>query len=211
MIDIAPTITAFDNHEYRKQMEQITAFAERVHIDLMDGNFAPTKSPALDSIWWPDGMQADIHLMYQHPMDYLDTLLKLKPSLVIVHIEANLDHREFSKQLHEHYIKAGLAVLQDTPIDGAVRLMDCYDHLLVFSGKLGFHGGEANLDLLQKVQQARDYNAETEIGWDGGINDQNVRQLVDAGVQVLNVGGFIQKASEPAAAYQKLQNILVEL
>lgn len=208
MAIICPTITAFDSHEYRTQMEQINSFAKRVHIDLMDGEFAPTKSPDLNYVWWPHDMLADIHLMYQNPMNYIDKLTHLKPHLVIIHNEAQVHHMDFAARLHKEGIKVGLAVLHDTPIDYAFQIMHSFDHVLVFSGKLGYHGGAADLGLIDKVQQIRKHHPEAEIGWDGGINDQNTKQLIEAGVDVLNVGGFIQKADFPKEAYAKLKSVI---
>lgn len=205
MAIICPTITAFDPHEYRSQMVRAAALAQRVHIDLMDGKFAPTKSPDLDHIWWPHELLADIHLMYQNPMDYIEKLLHLKPHLVVIHNEAHIHHMDFAARLHKENIKVGLAVLRDTPIEYAFQIMHSFDHVLVFSGKLGYHGGEADLGLIDKVQQIRKHHPEAEIGWDGGINDQNAKQLVEVGVDVLNVGGYIQKAEDPSSAYAKLK------
>jgi ribulose-phosphate 3-epimerase len=208
MAVICPTVTAFDPHEYRVQIERLVPFAKRVHIDLMDGDFAPTKSPALDTVWWPLELTADIHLMYKRPMDYLDRLIKLQPNLVVIHNEAEVHHMDFAAKLHAHGIKAGLAILSDTPIEYAYQIMHSFDHVLVFSGHLGYHGGQADLGLLDKVRKVREHHPEAEIGWDGGINDHNAKQLVDGGVQVLNTGGFIQKADDPQKAYQKLLTIV---
>jgi ribulose-phosphate 3-epimerase len=205
MAVICPTVTAYDPVEYRKQMARITPFAERIHIDLMDGNFAPTKSPELDRIWLPAGKISDIHLMYSQPADFLLQLIKLKPNLVIIHNEAHVHHMHFAAELHKAGIKAGLALLQDTPVEYAEQIMHSFDHILIFSGNLGHHGGEANLELLEKVKQVRAHHPDVEISWDGGINNQNAGQLIDSGVDVLNVGGFIQAAVDPAAAYATLE------
>jgi len=208
MAVICPTITAFDSHEYRTQMEHITPFAKRVHIDLMDGEFTPTKSPDLNHVWWPHELTADIHLMYQRPMDHLEQLIKLRPHLVIVHNEADVHHMHFAAELHKEGIKTGLAILHDTPIEHAFQIMHSFDHILIFSGHLGYHGGEADLGLLEKVHKVREHHPAAEIGWDGGINDQNAYQLIEAGVDVLNVGGFVQKAVDPMSAYAKLKEIV---
>lgn len=204
MAIICPTITAFDPHEYRAQMEQVTPFAKRVHIDLMDGDFTPTTSPVLEQVWWPERVTADIHLMYRRPMDYLEQLIRLKPHLVIIHNEADVHHMQFVAELHKADILAGLAILHDTPVEYAFQIMHSFDHVLVFSGDLGRHGGHADLALLDKVRKIRDHHPDAEISWDGGINDQNAKALVDSGVDVLNVGGFIQKAENPKEAYAKL-------
>lgn len=207
---ICPTITAFDSVEYRQQMEQVAGVAERIHIDLMDGEFAPTKSPDLNHVWWPHNLKADIHLMYQQPMDVIDQLIKLKPNMVIIHNEANVHHMYFCAQLHAHGIKTGLAILSETPVNWAYQIMHSFDHVLVFSGNLGYHGGQANLEILDKVNKIRKHHPEAEIGWDGGINDQNIKQLIDGGVDVLNVGGFIQKSSHPDRAYAKLKEVITD-
>lgn len=207
MADICPTITAYDVDEYRAQMNRIKPFARRVHIDLMDGHLAPTVSPDVAAVWWPHTLIADIHLMYQTPETRLKELLRLKPHLVIIHAEASVDHMHFAAQLHAHDIKAGLAILQKTPVRSVHRILHSFDHILIFSGNLGHHGGEADLGLLEKVREVQEHHPEAEIGWDGGINTENAARLVGAGVGVLNVGGTIQKASEPAAAYAKLEEI----
>jgi ribulose-phosphate 3-epimerase len=204
-VAICPTITAFDPHEYREQMERLMPFAKRIHIDLMDGEFAPTKSPSLEQAWWPHEVTADIHLMYQHPMEYLDLLIKLKPNMVVIHNEADVHHMHFAAELHKHKIEAGLAILADTPVEYAYQIMHSFDHVLIFSGHLGYHGGKADLGLLDKVRKVRDHHPDAEIGWDGGINDQNAHQLDEAGVDVLNVGGFIAKSADPADAYAKMK------
>ena len=151
MAVVCPTITAYDAHEYREQMERIESFAKRVHIDLMDGEFAPTRSPGLDHVWWPHHLKADIHLMYQRPMEFLDQLIKLKPHMVIVHNEVEVHHMHFAAELHRHGIKTGLALLAETPIEWAHQIMHSFDQVLIFSGHLGYHGGEADLGLLEKV------------------------------------------------------------
>lgn len=208
MANICPTVTAFDLPTYTQQLATITAFADRIHLDFMDGVFAPTSSPSLDVIGLPHGPLVDIHLMYQEPMDALERLIHLKPHMVIVHNEAHVHHMHFVAELHKHNIKAGLAILQDTPIEHAYQIMHSFDHVLVFSGNLGHHGGTADLGLLDKVRKIRQHHFDAEIGWDGGINDQNAKQLTDAGVDILNVGGFVQKSSDPYGAYATLVAIV---
>lgn len=208
MVQICPTVTVFDIQEYRKQMNLAAKLASRIHIDLMDGEFAPTISPDLLEVWWPHNVLADIHLMYKRPMDHLQQLIKLKPNMVIVHNEADVHHMHFAAELHVHGIKTGLAILQDTPIEWAEQIMHSFDQVLVFSGNLGHHGGEANLGLIDKVKYIRSRHPEAEIAWDGGINDQNAKLLVESGVDVLNVGNFIQKSTTPKDAYDKLISVI---
>ncbi|HEY4963259.1 MAG TPA: hypothetical protein VIH90_01000 [Candidatus Saccharimonadales bacterium] len=202
---VVPTITAKDEVDYRRQIDNVRNYAEALHIDLMDGKFAPSISPPLEHTWWPHELKAYIHLMFENPMDYLDQLIRLKPHMVIIHNEVTVHHMHFAAELHKHGIEAGLAILQETPIEWAYQIMHSFDQMLVFSGKLGYHGGTADLGLLDKVKKIKQHHPEAEIAWDGGINDQNALALVEGGVNVLNVGGYIQDSSEPKAAYDKIE------
>src|SRR5487761_1668615 len=197
---ICPTVTAFDLDSYKVQMDVIKPFASYVHIDVMDGELAPTKSPPLNELWWHDSLSADIHLMFKRPEEVIDDLIKLKPSLVIVHFEAEGDLTNIATLLRGAGIKVGLAVLQETPIDSALSSLEYFDQLLIFSGHLGFHGGVADLGLLFKARIARQHFPDIQISWDGGINDLNAKSLINDGINVLNVGGYIQNSDDPINA-----------
>ncbi|HSX16238.1 MAG TPA: hypothetical protein VLF40_05580 [Candidatus Saccharimonadales bacterium] len=209
MAIVCPTVTAFDTDQYKAQTELIAGFAKRMHIDLMDGEFAPTSSPALKDLWPIEGMVVDLHVMYQRPMDHLEEMLALKPHMVVWHVEADVDHAAFAAALHAAGVKAGIALLQKTPFSEAEHLLHDCDHLLVFSGNLGYHGGSAvDFSLLSKAKDALSAKPGIEIGWDGGISDENAVQLVRGGVEVLNTGGFIHKSPDPAGAFARLQNMV---
>ena len=110
--------------------------------------------------------------------------------------------------MHEARLPVGIALLQDTPVETLNHFINVIDHVLIFSGNLGHHGGSADLGLLGKVHAIRQMNPQIEIGWDGGINDQNILVLRDAGVSVFNTGGYIQNADDPKNAYESLTNLL---
>ena len=207
MTAICPTVTAYDTATFQGQMKLVSSLTDRIHIDLMDGEFASQESPDLSEVSWPHHVIADIHLMYQRPMEYVQVLVHLNPHMVIVHNEAHLHHMQFAAELHKEDIKVGLALLQDTPAEWAEQIMHSFDHVLVFSGNLGYHGGSADLGLLEKVKFIKHRHPEVEIGWDGGINDQNAAELIRGGVDVLNVGGFIHGAAQPRDAYARLRDI----
>jgi ribulose-phosphate 3-epimerase len=210
---ISPTVTAYDLHEFRTQMETATSFAERIHVDLMDGIFAPTKSPDIDKIWLPKGVLCDIHIMYQHPFHQLRKLLALNPHMIIIQAEANeASVDQFIANIKKTKVKVGLCLLAETSpetprIAGLIKKVD---YVLIFSGHLGYQGSKADLQLLRKVEEIKLLNANAEIGWDGGINETNVRELSQAGVEVLNTGGSIQKVSDPKEAFYKLTSLLAK-
>ena len=205
---ICPTVTAFSSEEYNQQIKALSPFATRVHVDFMDGEFAPTVSPSLDTAWWPPHFEVDIHIMYQRPMEHIEQLIHMQPNLVIFHVEAMFHHMHMAAELHKEGINVGLAILPETPIANIEQILHSFDHLLIFSGNLGHFGGHADLGLLDKVAQAKEHHPDLEIGWDGGANKDTVQQLAAGGVDVLNVGGAIQKAEDPKAAYQELVDLL---
>lgn len=208
--EICPTITAETAEEYRRQMDRVEPFATRLHVDVADGRLAPRKLLPFDQIWWRGNRSIDLHVMYQRPLEHAEIILALRPGLVIVHAEAEGNFLNFAQRLKNDGIEAGIALLPGTPVQTIEPALEWIDHVLIFSGNLGYQGGsEADLNLLNKVRQLRQLKPTVEIGWDGGVNDQNARQLAEAGVDVLNVGGFIAASPDPASAYHSLQSALI--
>lgn len=205
---ICPTVLAADAHDYQTQMGRIEPFAKRIQIDLTDGVFAPTPTVALEQVWWPDAIAADLHLMFQKPSDYLDQAIALKPHMIIIHAEAEGNFMKIADAVHKAGIKIGVALLQNTSTHKIKPSLPIIDHVLIFSGDLGKFGGIADLAQLKKVAQLKEWKKDLEFGWDGGANNQNVRALVDGGINVINVGGYIQKAIEPQQAYIELEHLL---
>jgi len=204
---ICPTVLASDKADFDKQIDRVS-FARRIQLDFMDGEFAPTKSIALADAWLPEHTQSDLHLMFKKPYDHMETILKLKPHMVIIHAEADVDHVQMASELNKNGILAGLCVLPETTVDSIKPILKSFDHLLIFGGKLGHFGGQADLAQLEKIAEAKEFHPNLEIGWDGGASDQNARKMAENGVDVINVGGFIQKAEEPEVAYNSLVELL---
>jgi ribulose-phosphate 3-epimerase len=207
MAIICPTITSESIQGFNKQLEEVASFAERIHFDLADGVFTPNKLLDLKDISWPAGMTADIHLMYQSIEPYIDQLIELRPNMVIVHAESSGQFNRIANMLKQANIKVGVALLPETPVDKIKPAISLIDHVLIFSGDLGHFGGIAKLDLLGKARQVKQLKPDIEVGWDGGINEQNVAKLVLGGVDVLNVGGGIHNQPNPRAAYDKLKSL----
>ena len=205
---VCPTVLAFTENGYREQLNRVVSFAHRVQIDLSDGNFAPTKTVSAEEVEWPVGLIVDIHLMYDHPVDAIKTLLPHKPNLIITHAEADGDFQEIVQLCKENDIKVGVALLKETEASMLVPAIEQIDHVLIFSGDLGKYGGRADLSLLDKARFLKNLKPSLEIGWDGGINDENIVEIAKGGVDVLNVGGFIQKSHEPESAFRILHSML---
>lgn len=203
-VSIVPTILTDNKQDYRNQAEKINVFTRRVQIDVTDGIFAPTQTLDITNIWWPKNWAADLHMMVMNPSEHLDTILKLSPSLCILHAEANEDLTPSFAKLKEAGIKTGVALLPSTYPGTVKQYIDAVDHVLIFAGQLGVQGSPADLMQMEKIALVRNMKPEVEIGWDGGANLTNVRALAHADLDVINVGSAISRAEDPAAAFQAL-------
>ena len=201
---IAPTVLAESADDYKAQVERIHGFAERIHIDITDGEFAPTFTIGAAQIWWPQDWSADIHAMVARPSDHLETLISLKPNMIIFHAETQEDIVPILQHIKKFDIKAGLALLKSTVPSTVTAAIEAADHVMIFSGDLGKNGGTASLMQLEKVRLIKAIRADVEIGWDGGVNIENAFGLSQGGVDVLNVGGTIATAADPKSAYATL-------
>jgi ribulose-phosphate 3-epimerase len=207
---ICPTVTAKDFTEYDHQMRRIAHFAHRIQIDLDDGEFAKGIDVRPQDAWWPAGIAADFHLMYKDPVPAIATILEHQPNLVIVQAEADGDFSKFTEICYKAGVKVGVALLPETSPEVITNALGHINHVLIFSGDLGHFGGQANLQLLEKAKYLKNQKPGLEIGWDGGINDQNVSELIFGGVDVLNVGGYIHNSENPQKAFETLQRIADE-
>jgi len=201
---IAPCITVETAEDYKIAIERVHAFAQRVHIDVSDGEFAPTFLVGESQIWWPKEWTVDIHAMVARPAEHVQALIKLKPSLIIFHVETGIDLLPIIAQIKQAGIKAGVALLKPTVPSTVSEVVKAVDHVIVFSGDLGHYGGSASLMQLEKVRLIKAINPNVEIGWDGGVSVDNAYTLTQGGVDVLNTGGAIANASDPALAYATL-------
>lgn len=201
---IAPCITAENIDDYKVQVGRIHTFAERVHIDIADGEFTPTFLVDASQVWWPEGWHVDIHAMVQRPAEQIAALTSIKPNLIVLHAEAEGDIPQLLQKIKSLGIKAGVALQRSTVPGDVAPMIEAADHVMIFSGTLGTFGGTANLMQLEKIRLIKAINPNVEIGWDGGVAVENVYNLTQGGVDVLNAGGAIQKAPDPKAAYDTL-------
>ena len=202
---IVPAILADNPTTFKEQIERVTGFAERIHIDLSDGEFAPTFTVGIADLWAPEGWVVDIHLMAHDINSFLPQLISLTPNMIIVHSEASSGALDAIQAIKKAGIRAGLALLRPTVPKTVEEMINQADHVMIFSGELGRFGGTASLMQLEKIRLIKAINPNVEIGWDGGVTAENAYSLVQGGVDVLNVGGAIHKASDPRAALERLR------
>ena len=193
-IRIAPTILTASPEEFQTALVAINEFTNYVQIDITDGEFAPSRTIGLDHVFWPDNWQVDLHMMVKNPSRYIDKLILMKPRLVIFHAEVEEDLRPSFEKLRQAGIKIGLALLRQTVPEHKAELITLADHVLQ----------------IQKVRLIRAISPNVEIGWDGGANIDNLKMIIQAGVDVINVGSAISTASNPAEAYQAMVELTTQ-
>ena len=204
MAVVAPALLCENDDQYRQTVEGLMPFAERVHIDISDGEFAPTFTVAPDRVYWAQNWRTDIHAMVARPSEYVQKLIALKPNLIIFHVEVQEDLLPIIALIQQAGIKAGVALQRSTVPSTVAGIIEKVDHVMIFSGTLGHYGGTASLMQLEKVRLVKEIRPSVEIGWDGGVNVENAFSLAQGGVDVLNVGGAIAKSTDWQAAYSAL-------
>lgn len=204
MTTIAPAVLCESIEDYQATITRLEPFATRVHIDISDGEFAPTFTVGVNQLYWPTNWEVDLHAMVARPSEYLPALLALNPRTIIFHAEVAEDLTPTLEQLKAAGVKAGVALLRPTVPKLFAPYIELADHVMVFSGDLGHHGGKASLMQLEKVRLIRSIHPSVEVGWDGGASVENVFSLAQGGIDVVNAGGAICEANDANAAYDAL-------
>lgn len=196
---LAPSILAADFRVLGKEMELTEeAGAQYIHFDVMDGMFVPSISfgmPVLQSIKGATSQVMDAHLMVQEPIRYIDDFKKAGADIVTVHLEACGDVDATIKKIRSSGMKAGLSICPDTKAEDAKRYLPDIDMLLVMSVHPGFGGQKFIPESLEKIRALRtmadELGLDTDIEVDGGIYHSNVREVLDAGANVIVAGSAV--------------------
>lgn len=203
---IVPTVLVDNMANYEAAIKSISTFTDHIQVDLSDGQFATSRTIKLDQVAWPKDWIVDIHMMVAQPSFYMNTLVRMKPSMVIFHVEVDEDLQPILEQLKMAGIKAGIALMRSTVPDNVAELIKQADHVMIFAGELGKMGGEASMMQTEKVRLIKKINPDVEIGWDGGANVDNAFSISRAGVDIINVGSALAYANDPRAVYHELMN-----
>ena len=209
-IKIIPTITVEESRKYTEEITKL-AFAPKLHIDIADGIFAPNKTVNFAQVYTNIGQNFDLHLMVEDPAKFLHEIVSLAPETVIFHAENFANNSDKFSEVHDFLakfgIKSGVAILPKSAPENFAKIIENADEILIFGGHLGFQGGQADLKNLAKIHEIRELNPSAEISWDGGANEKNIREIVTAGVEKVNVGSAISRAKNPEEEYEKLVKI----
>ncbi|MFQ3351744.1 MAG: ribulose-phosphate 3-epimerase [Candidatus Marivariicella framensis] len=212
---IAPSILAADFGNLEKDCKMINkSNADWFHIDIMDGVFVPNISfgmPVLASINKYATKPLDVHLMIVDPDRYIKTFSDLNAEILTVHFEVcNHLHRSI-QEIKNNGMKAGVALNPHTPVNVLDSIIDEIDLVCIMSVNPGFGGQKfikntfAKISELKKLIELKKSSAIIEI--DGGVTDQNAKELIKAGADVLVAGSFIFKSISPLDTISNLKSI----
>ena len=212
---IAPSILAADFANLEKEISMINdSQADWVHVDVMDGVFVPNISmgiPIVEAIKRHSKKPLDVHLMIVRPENFVEAFRKAGAETISVHVEA-CDHLHRNiQQIKSLGAKAGVALNPHTSIQTLENVIDQIDLICLMSVNPGFGGQKfiertyKKLGELKKLIQSSGSRALIEI--DGGVNQDNTQQLIDAGADVLVAGNFVFSSSNPKEVIQRLKSL----
>ncbi|MBI4681896.1 MAG: ribulose-phosphate 3-epimerase [Nitrospirae bacterium] len=196
MVKIAPSILSAD---FSRLGEEIIAAeragADLVHIDVMDGHFVPniTIGPlVVMAVKKVASIPLDVHLMIEDPDKYIKDFADSGADIITVHEEACKHLHRTIQNIKECGVKAAVSINPATPVSNIEVILPYVDMVLIMSVNPGFGGQKFIPEALTKIKRLKDlinennYKAEIEV--DGGVNIDNVAEVVKAGADIIVMG-----------------------
>ncbi len=213
MVKISPSILACDAARLGEEVETIRlAGAEMAHFDIMDGMFVTNMSFGLNSVESlrkSTTMFLDVHLMIVKPERYIERFIDAGADLITFHLEATDVADECIEMIRKKGKKAAISIKPKTPASAAFPYLEKCDMILVMTVEPGYGGQALIPECLDKVREIREEanrrGIEIDIQVDGGINENNAKDAVAAGANVLVAGSSVFKNPDRRAAIDALR------
>jgi len=203
-IKISPSILSADFSKLGNEIQNLEkAGADFIHIDVMDGHFVPniTIGPeVINKLRKHTSLPFDVHLMISPVHDFIKNFAEAGADIITIHPEATKDLTDSIKKIKSYNKKAGVSLNPETPVDKVLSILNLTDLVLIMSVNPGFGGQKFMKETLKKVKVLRkeidSKKLKTQIEIDGGINFDNAKMAIEAGVNILVSGTTIFKENK---------------
>jgi len=213
---LAPSILSADFTNLSQQIRLVEmAGADWIHCDVMDGHFVPniTFGPFIvEAVNRITNLPLDVHLMIENPEVYVQDFIQAGADYITVHVEEVIHLNRLVNQIKELGAKAGVVINPSTPVQSIKDVAEYIDLLLIMTVNPGFGGQKFIPNSIRRIHEAVElrekFHAKFLIEVDGGINNQNIKAVSDAGADVFVAGASIFKADNVSAATTELKNLI---
>jgi ribulose-phosphate 3-epimerase len=213
---IAPSILSADFSRLGDEVKAVERVgADWIHVDVMDGHFVPniTIGPlVVKAVRGVTELPLDVHLMIEDPDLYLEDFAKAGSTLVTVQVEACVHLDRTIHAIKALNVKAGVALNPATPLSTIEWVLEDVDMVLVMSVNPGFGGQKFIPQALQKIRDLkpmiRAKNPDVLIEVDGGINQETIRSVSEAGADVFVAGSAIFGSSDYGKTVGKFRSLI---
>ena len=200
-IKISPSILSADFSKLGSEIKALEkAKADLIHIDVMDGHFVPniTIGPeVIKQLRKYTSLPFDVHLMISPVNNFIKNFAEAGADIITIHPEATDNLIDSIKKIKSYKKKAGISLNPETSIDKVLPVLSLIDLVLVMSVNPGFGGQKFMPETLEKVKVLRKEidkkKLKTQIEIDGGINIENSKTAIKAGVDIIVSGTTIFK------------------
>lgn len=206
---ISPSILSAN---FAKLGEEVTAICKAgcdyVHVDVMDGNFVPniTIGPlVIKSVKeYAEKVPFDVHLMIQNPDNYVEQFVEAGADMLTIHPEATIHLDRSLDKIRSLGVKSGVSLNPSTHEDTIEYVMEKIDLILIMTVNPGFGGQKFLHSQLHKIENLKNRIVKNgykiDISVDGGITDQTVKLVKNAGADIVVSGNYI--FNHPSKSYK---------
>lgn len=212
---LSPSILAADFTRLGEEIKAVEdAGATYLHVDVMDGIFVPSISfgmPVIASIRNCTKLIFDVHLMITEPERYVEDFINCGADIITLHLETLKEPEKVIALLRSKHVKVGLSVNPKTSIEEVFPYLHLVDMVLIMTVQPGF-GGQKYLDYCtEKIvtlhEQIKKNDLMVDIEVDGGINEETLPIVLEAGANVIVAGSSVFRGDVRSNAERFRQKI----